>query len=223
MKKNIRIIFQAIKSMLKKCVKRFADVSVSALALVIGSPIILLTAAAIKLDSPGPVLYSQPRVGKNGKLFNFWKFRSMVQNADEILFSNPELYKKMRSGSHKLKDDPRITRAGRIIRRTSIDELPQFWNVLRGDMSFVGPRAYRPDEVDLYMKKKKSRIKKLFPKVFLVKPGITGLWQVSGRSKLSFEQRVHLDAKYAETWTIFGDLKIILKTPEAVFKGEGAM
>lgn len=204
-------------------IKRIIDIILSLVALIIGSPIFLAVALAIKLDSKGPIFYSQPRVGWNGKVFNFWKFRSMVENADEILFNDPELYRQLRSGSHKIKDDPRITKTGKLIRRTSLDELPQFYNVLKGDMSFVGPRAYRPDEVELYMSKKGSEEKELFPILLQVKPGITGAWQVSGRSKLTFAQRVRMDADYAKNWTLPGDLMIILKTPMAVLKGEGAM
>jgi len=212
--------------MIKKCVKRIIDILISIAVFILGIPVFLLVAIAIKLDSPGPVLYSQPRVGVNGKLFNFWKFRSMVVNADEILFSDPKLYEQLRTGSHKIENDPRITKIGKLIRRTSIDELPQFYNVLKGDMSFVGPRAYRPDEVELYRKGEGKRDKKigaLFDEVLSVKPGITGLWQVSGRSTTTFEDRVQLDAKYAKEWNIWGDFIIMIKTPSAVLKGEGAM
>jgi len=204
-------------------IKRLVDILICLAAFTFGFPIFLIAAIAVKLSSEGPVFYSQPRVGKDGKHFEFWKFRSMVVNADEILFNDPELYKQLRSGAHKIENDPRITSIGKIIRRTSIDELPQFWNVLKGDMSFVGPRAYRPDEVELYLSDNKPEVfNKLFPQVFAVKPGITGLWQTSGRSKLSFQQRVELDAKYAKEWNLFMDINIILKTPMAVLKGEGA-
>ncbi len=206
---------------MKNSVKRLMDIVISLCALILGFPIYLITAIAIKLDSKGPVFYSQDRVGRNEKNFKFWKFRSMVVNADEILFKNKEMYEKMRSGSHKIADDPRITKVGKFIRRTSIDELPQFWNILKGDMSFVGPRAYRPDEIKIYRDEKREGYE-LFPKVFSVKPGLTGIWQVSGRSTLTFLQRVQMDADYAENWTVPGDVKIIIQTPIAVIKGEGA-
>lgn len=208
---------------MKEIIKRSFDIIISGAVLIIGAPIFVIIALLIRLDSQGPVFYFHPRVGLNGKCFKFWKFRSMVIDADEILFSNPKFYKKLRSGSHKLKDDPRVTKVGKIIRRTSVDEIPQFWNVLKGEMSFVGPRAYRPDEVRLYTDNKESEVGKKFSTVLSVKPGITGAWQVSGRSALSFEDRVGLDAEYAKNWTIGMDLWIMLKTPMAVIEGEGAM
>ena len=203
-------------------IKRLVDVGICLCVFTFGLPLLLITAIAIKMDSRGPVFYSQPRVGKDGEHFKFWKFRSMVFIADEILFNDLKLYKKLRSGAHKIKNDSRITKFGKFIRRTSIDEWPQFWNVLKGDMSFVGPRAYRPDEVELHSKKSVEDKEKM-RRVFMVKPGITGLWQVSGRSNLTFVQRVELDARYAESWSLLGDIIIILKTPMAVLQGEGAM
>lgn len=207
---------------MKYFVKRLFDILISISALVVASPILLITALLIKLDSEGPVFYSQPRVGKNEKIFKFWKFRSMVVNADEILFKNKKMYKEMRSGAHKIKDDPRITKVGKFIRRFSIDELPQFWNILKGDMSFVGPRAYRPDEIALY-REKKEEVSKLFPIMLSVKPGLTGVWQVAGRSTISFVDRIKMDADYAENWNLWKDFLVVLKTPSAVLRGEGAM
>ena len=211
-----------MENMIKRGIKRLMDIGISLCVFTLGLPILLITAIAVKMDSMGPVFYSQPRVGKNGEYFKFWKFRSMVINADEILLNDSELYKQLRSGAHKVKDDPRITEFGKFIRRTSIDELPQFWNVLKGDMSFVGPRAYRPDEVELHSRKSVEDKEKM-RRVFTVKPGITGLWQVSGRSKLTFVERVGLDVKYVNSWSLLGDVKIIFRTPMAVLRGEGAM
>jgi len=206
---------------MKNVIKRIVDIVISLCALFFGLPIFIITAIAIKLDSECPVFYFQDRVGKDENLFKFWKFRSMVVNADEILFKNKEMYNQMRSGAHKVKNDPRITKVGKFIRRTSIDELPQFWNILKGDMSFVGPRAYRPDEIKIYREEKREGYI-LFPEVFSVKPGLTGAWQVSGRSTLTFLQRVEMDAYYAKNWSLLDDLIIILKTPFAVIQGNGA-
>lgn len=224
------IIFISELIFMNNTIKRMLDISISLCALIFGAPIFIITAIFIFLDSPGPILYSQPRVGLKGNTFRFWKFRSMVTNADEILFKNKDLYKEMRTGSHKIKNDPRITKVGSFIRKWSIDELPQFWNVLVGDMSFVGPRAYRPDEYELYLIGNEEigvtghpQMKKYIDDILSVRPGITGSWQVSGRSSITFDERVKMDAKYANEWTVCGDILIILKTPLAVIKGEGVM
>jgi len=174
---------------------------------------------AIYLQDRGGPIYIQKRVGKSKKEFDFIKFRSMIKNADEVLFLDKDLYKKMRSGTHKVKDDPRITCVGRFIRKYSIDELPQFINVLKGEMSFVGPRALRPDELAKF-EKEHPEMKKYINDIFKVKPGITGLWQVSGRSKIPFNDRVKKDAKYSNTPSLLMDILIILKTPLAVLRGE---
>jgi len=203
-------------------VKRLLDIIIASIALFFGFPFFLVFSLAIWLEDRGKIIYTQERVGKGRKLFRIYKFRSMVENADEILFSNPELYEKMRSGSHKVKDDPRITRIGRFIRKYSIDEFPQFFNVLKGEMSFVGPRAYRPDELEK-CESDMPRRSSQFKHILSVKPGITGLWQVSGRSNLSFKERLDLEEKYALSKSLFLDFFIILKTPIAVVKAEGAV
>ncbi len=206
--------------------KRVMDVIGSAVGLFLLLPIYLLVTVAIKLDSVGPVLADTPmRVGKDGKLFKMYKFRSMIANAHEILRTDPDfkkLYEEYKKGSYKLAKDPRITRVGKFIRKYSLDELPQFMNVLQGEMSLVGPRAYYPDE--LSNQQQKYPESKKFVKIILSgKPGVTGLWQVTGRSEIDFEKRVELDAQYVSKKSIFYDLWIILKTIPAVISGKGAV
>jgi len=206
--------------------KRLLDVILSVVLLILFSPVILATVIAIKLDSPGPILADTPsRVGKNGRLFRMYKFRSMIKNAHEILKSDPQfkmLYEEYKKGSYKLRDDPRITRVGKFIRKYSLDEVPQFINVLKGDMSIVGPRAYYPDELR-EQQKKYPHTKDAVKIVLSVQPGITGVWQVTGRSDINFDKRIQMDATYALTRSIFHDLMIILKTPLAIVSGKGAM
>lgn len=206
--------------------KRIFDVCSAIFLLVVFSPIILLTAIAIKLDSSGPVFADTPmRVGQRGKLFRMYKFRSMVQNAYEILSTDPEykkLYEEYKKSGFKLKHDPRVTRVGGFIRKYSLDEIPQFINVLKGDMSLVGPRAYYADELN-YQQKKYPQTQEAVKIVLSVKPGITGLWQVSGRSQINFDKRIQMDAKYAERHSLMYDIYIIGKTPKAMLSAKGAM
>ena len=204
-----------------KSVKRIIDILIALAALILFSPFALMLSLLIAIEDKGSPIYHHPRVGKNGKLFRFYKFRSMVKNADALLFSNPEFLKKLRSENHKLKDDPRITKTGKFIRKYSIDEFPQFLNVLNGDMSFVGPRPFRPDELEKYATERPD-IKWKLDKILTAKPGITGLWQTSGRSELTFDQRIDLEVKYAESCSFLLDLYIIVKTPFAVIKAKGA-
>ncbi len=214
------------KSTFYSFAKRLMDVVSSLLLLVIFFPIIIIIAVAIRLDSRGPILADTPqRVGRNGKLFKMYKFRSMVENAHEILRENPKysrLYNVYKKGSYKLKDDPRITKIGRFIRRHSLDEIPQALNILRGEMSLVGPRAYYPDELRNQQKKYPHTIDSV--KVVLsVKPGVTGFWQVSGRSEINFDKRIKMDATYVRKRSILYDLWIIAKTPWAMITGRGAL
>ena len=202
-------------------VKRWMDILISIGAFVFLWPIFLIIALLVRLEDGGPVVYSHERIGKNGRRFRLYKFRSMVINADDLLFSNPDLYRQMRSGTHKMSNDPRVTHIGKFIRKYSLDELPQFWNVLRGEMSFVGPRAYRPDELEGY-RKDNPEDHAFLEKLLSVKPGITGLWQVNGRSTVSFEERVRMEALYSQKISLLIDLLIILKTPLAVLRAEGA-
>jgi exopolysaccharide biosynthesis polyprenyl glycosylphosphotransferase len=193
--------------------KEAFDRALAALALLVLSPLLVLIAASIRLTSTGPVIFRQVRVGRNGEVFTVYKFRTMVVGAEthlealwEISEGNGVLF--------KLKDDPRVTRVGRFLRRLSLDELPQLWNVLVGSMSVVGPRPALPNEAERYGRSTARRL--------LVKPGITGLWQVSGRSDLSWEDSVRLDLYYVENWSFAGDVQILWKTLSAVVRGQGA-
>lgn len=198
---------------LNRVLKRASDVVFAAAALTLLSPLLLAVAAAIKLDSPGPVLFKQLRVGRGGRQFWFYKFRSMRADAEEEFWRLMELNEA--SGPiFKMRRDPRVTKVGRIIRRASIDELPQLINVLQGDMSVVGPRPPIPREVERYEDWHLRRLS--------VSPGITGLWQVSGRSELSFDEMVLLDLWYIENWSLGLDLKILLRTIPAVLLEHGA-
>lgn len=193
--------------------KRCFDFAAAALLVAVLSPFLMLVAILIKLDSEGPVFYKQQRVGRNGRLFYMYKFRSMRPDADQLL---KELWDQNEADgiAFKIHDDPRVTRLGRFLRKYSIDELPQLFNVLKGDMSLVGPRPPLPIEVEHYGAWEWRRLE--------VTPGITGLWQVSGRSDLSFSQWVNLDIYYIENWSLILDLKILLKTIPVVIRGEGA-
>ncbi|RYM05483.1 sugar transferase [Sporolactobacillus sp. THM7-7] len=184
--------------------KRFMDIIGALIGLLLLSPAFLVIALLIKLDDPkGKVIFKQVRVGKNGKTFEIYKFRSMVSNAEQLL--NKLLGKNETTGAmFKMKDDPRVTRIGHILRKTSLDELPQLINVLRGEMSLVGPRPPLPREVEKYTDYDKQRL--------LVKPGCTGLWQVSGRSNVGFNEMVELDLKYINERSIVLDVKLIFKT-----------
>lgn len=195
-------------------IKRLLDIVGSAFALLISSPLMLGTAIAIKLDDGGPIFFSQQRIGLHGKPFTMYKFRSMVTNAEELKKKLAEENGQTDRFIFKMKDDPRITKVGHFIRKTSLDEFPQFFNVLKGDMSLVGPRPALPEEV--------ARYGSLYSTRLLVKPGITGPWQVSGRSDLSQEQSEYLDVSYIENWSIAGDLAILAKTVLVVFRGTGS-
>jgi len=194
--------------------KRLMDIAGSIVGLIISIPIIAITAIPLKLESPGPLFFKQKRVGLNGRFFYIYKLRSMYIDAEE---RKKELMAKneMKGLMFKMTDDPRITKVGKFIRKTSIDELPQFLNVLKGDMSLVGTRPPTVDEYKQYESHHKRRLS--------MKPGITGLWQVSGRSSIEdFEDVIKLDVKYIDNWTIWQDFKILLKTVKVVFVGRGA-
>lgn len=206
--------------------KRLIDVFGALIGIIIFFPISLITSIAIELDSPGPVLADTPkRVGKDGKEFKFFKFRSMIPNAHQLLHTDPKfkkLLEEYKKSSFKLHDDPRITKVGKFIRKYSIDEIPQFVNVLKGEMSLVGPRAYYPFELE-EQQIKYPHTRHLVKEVLKVKPGITGAWQVSGRSEIDFDKRIEMDAKYARRRSIFDDLIILTKTPLAMITGKGAV
>jgi exopolysaccharide biosynthesis polyprenyl glycosylphosphotransferase len=194
--------------------KRLFDIVVSATALFLLSPLFLIVALLIRIDSKGPVFFYQTRIGKQGHEFRFWKFRSMVMDAEQY---KDELKKlnKMRCGIlFKMEHDPRITRVGRFLRKASIDELPQLWNILKGDMSLVGPRPPLPNEVAQYTPYQRQRLE--------VTQGLTCIWQISGRSEIAFEQQVEMDLEYIANQSFWYDMVILLKTIPAVLKARGA-
>lgn len=200
----------------KLAIKRVVDVAATIILLPLVLPIMAIAALAIRLDSPGPILFTQERSGLDGQPFKIYKFRSMIDNAEKLQEEviNPTLAAPEGRKGELKNSDPRITRVGRFIRRTSIDELPQFFNVLRGDMSLVGPRPAMPSEVELYQAWHRQRLR--------VRPGITGLWQVSGRSDVPFEEKCLLDIYYIENWTLGLDLQILAQTAPQVLFGRGA-
>lgn len=199
-------------------VKRAFDIIFSSLALILGCPLFLFISFAIAISSRGKIIYSHQRVGRGGRLFKCYKFRTMFNDADErlreILASNPEFRQEWEQ-SRKLKKDPRVTMVGAFLRKTSLDELPQFWNVLIGDLSVVGPRAVVEDELRDHFGMKAI-------KVFSIRPGITGLWQVSGRSDTSYSRRIQLDEEYVEKHSLLMDLKLIGLTVRTMFSTKGA-
>lgn len=212
--------------MIYDATKRLIDIFLAIILIVVFSPIFLFIPILIKLDSPGPVFAEIPdRVGKNRKLFHMYKFRSMIANAHELLRTNPNLrrlYQQYKKHSYKLKDDPRVTVVGRFVRRFSLDELPQVFNVLKGEMSIVGPRAYYLDELG-EQQRVYPETRKYVKEILEAKPGITGSWQVTGRSEVNFDKRVRMDADYVRKHSILQDLIIIAKTPWAMFSGKGAL
>ncbi len=201
-----------IQSRRSRVVKRGGDIVFSLAVLSLGSPVLLLLALLVKFTSRGPIFYVQQRVGRDYRSFGCIKFRTMRRDADRVLgvllAESPDLAEEFRN-DFKLKNDPRITRLGKFLRRSSLDELPQFLNVLRGEMSVVGPRPIVRKELSLYGN--------AMDEVLAVRPGLTGLWQVSGRNNLSYRQRVQLDVRYARTRSFQGDLAIILRTIRVVF------
>jgi lipopolysaccharide/colanic/teichoic acid biosynthesis glycosyltransferase len=203
--------------------KRFVDLAGATALLALGSPLMLAVAALVKWTSAGPVLVRQERIGQHGRVFRMLKFRTMRPDADHEL--HEQFVAEYIRGGHgaragqggvfKIVADPRVTPAGRFLRRSSLDELPQLWNVVKGDMSLVGPRPPLPYEVKCYRPWHHRR-------VFEAKPGITGLWQVTGRSRTTFDEMVRLDLRYAREQSLWTDLKILIATPRAVLSGEGA-
>ncbi len=195
-------------------IKRLADLTLAVILLTISFPLFLLLAVAVRLDSRGPILFKRRVVGKHGGNFNMYKFRSMVEGAEDILWNNERLREEYRIAA-KLKSDPRITRLGRFLRKTSLDELPQLLNVVLGNMTFVGPRPIANDEIELYGPD--------FERFKTVTPGITGLWQTCGRSETSYEKRVQMDMLYIDQRSILLDVWIMLSTIPAVLLKRGAM
>jgi exopolysaccharide biosynthesis polyprenyl glycosylphosphotransferase len=205
---------------LQGTLKRLLDIALASLAVLLLSPLLLVIVLLVKRSSPGPILFVQERIGKNGVPFDFYKFRTMVHNSDDAIHrqfaamfitggEQPETKKRV----FKMTDDPRVTRVGRWLRKTSLDELPQLLNILKGEMSLVGPRPPIAYELDLYQPWHHERLR--------VTPGLTGLWQVSGRSNVPFEEMVRLDIQYINNWSLGEDLRIIAKTIPVVVHGAG--
>lgn len=197
--------------------KRALDIVGALLALIVFSPLFLLTALAVLISDRGPIFFRQVRVGADGRHFQMVKFRSMRTDAERVLRSDRQLYERYLENDHKLgpHEDTRLTPIGRFIRATSLDELPQFWNVLKGDMSLVGPRPVLPQELDHRYGYRRMHY-------VAARPGLTGPWQVSGRSRVSYDTRVTLDATYIEQWNLGRDVQILLRTPRAVLARDGA-
>ena len=194
--------------------KRAFDLVIAGFALILFAPLMAVIALAIKLDSPGPVFFRATRVGLGGQLFHMWKFRSMYADAEarEQELAHLNIYP---NGTFKIANDPRVTRVGKLLRRTSLDELPQLFNVLLGNMSLVGPRPALPSDLDRYQPHHFQRL--------TVIPGITGPWQVAGRNLITdFETIIGMERQYIQTWSLLLDVKILLRTPGVVWRGEGA-
>ncbi len=195
-------------------VKRFADILCSTIAIILLSPFFIIISIAIKATSKGPVIFIHKRVGKNGKEIGIYKFRSMVMNAEELIEKFTPEQKEEFQKNFKLENDPRITKIGKILRKTSLDELPQLFNILKGDLSIVGPRPIMEVETEIYGKYKDMLLS--------VKPGLTGFWAANGRSDTSYKRRRAMEIYYVKNRSLLFDINIILKTVISVFKGEGA-
>jgi exopolysaccharide production protein ExoY len=200
----------------RRHLKRTMDVAVVLLALPLLLPLMLIVAALVKRSSPGPVLYRQVRLGQHGASFRVLKFRTMYMDSDERLCADPELYRQYVANDFKLHNevDPRVTRLGRFLRTSSLDELPQLFNVLAGSMSLVGPRPIVPDELSCYAEAASSYLD--------VRPGLTGRWQVDGRNFVRYPERAHLDTEYLQTWRFRTDVAILMKTVPSVLRRHGA-
>ncbi|MDZ4992191.1 sugar transferase [Clostridium perfringens] len=196
-------------------IKRLFDFISSLIGIIVFSPILIIISILIKLDSSGPIVFGHTRIGKDGKEIKVYKFRSMVENAQEVFENFTPEQKAEFNKNFKLENDPRITKIGNFLRKTSLDELPQLWNIIKGDMSVVGPRPI--------VKKEMVKYGKSFKKVFSVKPGLTGYWQANGRSDTTYDERVAMDLYYVDNKSLSLDLKIIIQTFVSVIKKEGAI
>jgi len=196
--------------------KRILDLTVASILIILFLPVWLIVPVLIYFDSGGPIIYRHSRVGQGGQEFWLYKFRTMVKDADDILHKHDKkLLAEFKKGDWKLKNDPRITKFGRVLRSLTIDEFPQLYNVLKGEMSMVGPRAYVARELK-EQGKKYPRTKPLIAQITSIKPGITGPWQTSGRNEVPFDKRAHMDAQYAKNKSIITDIIILAKTPQAM-------
>ena len=213
-RRSLRLLAWKVTVKTSYATKRLMDIVLSAVGMLLLSPVYLAIAVAVKLSSPGPVFFVQTRVGRYGRYFKFYKFRSMVQNAESQKETLQSQNESADGVIFKMKEDPRITKVGHFLRRTSMDELPQLWNVFIGDMSLVGPRPPVPSEVQEYTLEDRKRLD--------VIPGITCLWQIKGRSEIPFNEQVRLDKEYILASGVWKDLMILLKTIPAIIGGKGA-
>ncbi len=204
-----------IRKKIYKVVKRIADIIGGIIGLILLSPVFLIIAICIKIDSKGPVIFAHKRIGKKGKEFNMYKFRSMYENAEEMIENFSEEQKTEWQEKFKLENDPRITKVGKFLRKTSLDELPQIVNIIKGDLSIIGPRPIVDEELKKYGKNKE--------KFLSITPGLTGYWQANGRSNTSYEERMQMELYYIDNQSLLLDIKIFFKTIVSVFKKEGAM
>lgn len=214
-KQSVQVVYKEKERILYSLIKRLADIVLSLLGLVILSPVFLIVAIIIRFDSKGKIIFGHKRIGKNMKEINVYKFRTMYENADEIFNNFTEEQKQEYYINFKLDNDPRITKVGDFLRRTSLDELPQLINIIKGDMSIVGPRPIVTKEIPKYGEYVET--------VFSVLPGLTGYWQANGRSDTTYEERVQMDMHYIKTRSLLMDIKIIFKTFVSVIKKEGAI
>jgi lipopolysaccharide/colanic/teichoic acid biosynthesis glycosyltransferase len=213
MEANTTQSIQMIANRYNRAVKLALDYALALPGLLLIAPLFIFLAIMVKLDSPGPIFHRRRVLGQNGRVFDAFKFRTMYVNGDEILARYPKLRQELNK-NYKLKCDPRVTRVGIFLRKFSLDELPQLLNVLARDMSLIGPRIIAPDEINKYGQYGHTLVQ--------VMPGLTGLWQVSGRSNTTYDERVALDMQYISNWSVWLDIKILLRTIPAVMKGDGA-
>lgn len=204
-----------IRKKIYKVVKRITDIIGGIIGLILLSPVFLILAICIKIDSKGPVIFAHKRIGKNGKEFNMYKFRSMYKNAEEMIENFNEEQKIEWQENFKLENDPRITKVGKFLRKTSLDELPQIVNIIKGDLSIIGPRPIVDEELKKYGDNKE--------KFLSITPGLTGYWQANGRSNTSYEERMQMELYYIDNQSLLLDIKIFFKTIVSVIKKEGAM
>ena len=211
---KIEINNMEIKGKIYRGFKRIVDIVLGCIGLVLLSPVFLVIAICIKIDSNGPVIFAHKRIGKNGKEFNMYKFRSMYENAEEMIENFNEEQKREYQENFKLENDPRITKMGKFLRKTSLDELPQIVNIIKGDLSIIGPRPIVDEELEKYGKNKE--------KFLSITPGLTGYWQANGRSNTTYEERMQMELYYIDNQSLWLDIKIFFKTIVSVLKKEGA-
>ena len=211
---KIEIDNMEIKGKIYRAFKRIVDIILGCIGLVLLSPVFLILAICIKIDSKGPVIFAHKRIGKNGKKFNMYKFRSMYENAEEMIENFNEEQKREWQENFKLENDPRITKVGKFLRKTSLDELPQIINIIKGDLSIIGPRPIVDEELEKYGENKE--------KFLSITPGLTGYWQANGRSNTTYEERMQMELYYIDNQSLWLDIKIFFKTIVSVLKKEGA-